>query len=179
MAPFAGSVLSTCGPSATGAGFPLPVISVQHIAHSFAPGLVSWLDRESPLAVKLVEDKVQPRPGMVYVAPTGVHVVIEKGLMRLTDTPPVNSCRPSVDVLFHSVAEELGEYAVGVLLTGMGRDGATGLKAIRERHGRTIIQDQDSSVIFGMPKAAQELDAAQEVVALGMMPEAIASAIMR
>jgi two-component system chemotaxis response regulator CheB len=158
--------------------FPLPVLSVQHIAPSFASGLVSWLNRESPLLVVLGEDKTRPTPGILYVAPTGVHMILEKGLIRLTEDPPVNSCRPSVDVLFLSLAESIGERTVGVLLTGMGRDGARGLKAIKEKKGRTLIQDESTSVIFGMPKAAMDLGAENEVVPLHNMPEAIARSIV-
>ncbi len=159
------------------AEFPLPVLTVQHIAPSFAPGLVSWLNRESQLNIILARDRSRPEPGTVHVSPTGVHMVVEKGMIRLTETAPVNSCRPSVDVLFFSVAEGFGEYAVAVLLTGMGRDGAEGMKAVKARRGRTMIQDQASSVIFGMPKAALELGAADEVVPLSRIPEAIVRAL--
>ncbi|HUT55166.1 MAG TPA: chemotaxis-specific protein-glutamate methyltransferase CheB [bacterium] len=159
------------------AGFPLPVLTVQHIAPSFAPGLVSWLNRESQLSIVLARDRTRPEPGTVYISPTGVHMVVDKGMIRLTETPPVNSCRPSVDVLFITVAESFGEYAVAVLLTGMGRDGAEGMKAIKDRKGRTMIQDQATSVIFGMPKAALELGAADEVVPLSRIPEAIVRAL--
>lgn len=159
------------------ASFPLPVLTVQHIAPSFAPGLVSWLNRESSLHILLAEDQTRPEPGAVYISPTGKHMVVDKGLIRLSDAPPVNSCRPSVDVLFFSVAENFGEYAVAVLLTGMGRDGAEGMKAIRNRKGRTMIQDQATSVIFGMPKAALDLGAADEVVPLPKIPEAIVKAL--
>jgi two-component system, chemotaxis family, protein-glutamate methylesterase/glutaminase len=156
--------------------FPLPMLTVQHIAHSFAPGLVSWLDRESPLHVVLAADRMKPEPGTVYVSPTGVHLILEKGLLRLTDSPPVNSCKPSVDILFESVAKENAAAAVGVLLTGMGRDGAQGLKSIRNGRGRTIVQDQASSIIFGMPKAAIDLGAADDIVNLARIPEAIVKA---
>jgi two-component system, chemotaxis family, protein-glutamate methylesterase/glutaminase len=159
------------------ANFPLPLFTVQHIAHSFAPGLVSWLNRESPLTIVLAADRVKPEPGTVYVSPTGVHLVLEKGLLRFTDSPPVNSCKPSVDVLFESIAAENAAGAVGVLLTGMGRDGAQGLKSIHDGRGRTIVQDQQSSVIFGMPKAAIDLGAADNVVNLAKIPEAIVKAV--
>lgn len=158
--------------------FPLPVLSVQHIAPSFANGLVGWLGRESPMLFALAEDKTRPEPGTTYIAPTGSHMILQRGLIRLTDTPPVNSCRPSVDELFFSVAE-MGEHCLGVLLTGMGRDGAKGLKAIKDNRGRTIIQDEETCVIFGMPKAAFDLGAADEVVALSKIPEAIARAITK
>ncbi len=161
------------------AGFCLPVLTVQHIAPSFAPGLVGWLNRESPMRVVLAEDRMQMNGGTIYVAPTEVHMVVEKNLIRLTNSEPVHSCRPSVDVLFFSAAEYFGDVTVGVLLTGMGRDGAEGLKAIKDRGGKTLVQDQKSSAIFGMPKAAMEIGAADEVVSLTSMPLAIARAIAK
>jgi len=159
--------------------FPLPVLTVQHIAPSFARGLVNWLNRESPMRVVLAEDKIQAKPGTVHIAPSGTHLILQRGLIRLSDTPPVNSCRPSVDVLFFSVAESIGEFSLGVLLTGMGRDGAEGLKAIKNSRGRTLVQDEKTSVIFGMPKAALDIGAADEVVELGEIPRAIARAIVK
>jgi two-component system chemotaxis response regulator CheB len=158
--------------------FPVPVLTVQHIAPSFAPGLVAWLNRESPLTVVLAKDKSTPEPGMVYIAPTGVHIILERGLIRFSDGAPVHSCRPAVDVLFQSVAAGVGEQAVGVLLTGMGHDGAQGLKAIHDRRGFTLVQDEKTSVIFGMPKSAIDLGAADEVVSLPEMPAAILRAIV-
>ncbi len=153
--------------------FPMPVLVVQHIAKSFAPGLVNWLNRESEIQVALAEDKSRPQRGMVYLAPTGTHMIVERGVIRLSDSDPVNSCKPSADVLFNSIAESMGSVAIGVLLTGMGRDGAEGLRAIRQSQGMTLVQDQKTSVIFGMPRAAIELDAAHEVVPLFDIPEAI------
>ncbi len=157
--------------------FKLPILTVQHIAPSFAAGLVNWLNRESSLMVVLAEDKLTPLPGAVHVAPTGVHMVLERGIIRLTETPPVNSCRPSVDELFHSVSSSAGGESVGVLLTGMGRDGAEGLRAMRDAGSKTIVQDEASSVIYGMPRAAVELDAAEVVASLSDIPDAIMKAI--
>ena len=159
------------------AEFPLPILTVQHIAPSFASGLVTWLNRESPLRIVLAEDNTKPEAGAVYISPTGVHMVMDRGMIRFSEESPVNSCRPSVDVLFFSVAENYGEYSVAVLLTGMGRDGAEGMKAIKDRKGKTLIQDQATSVIFGMPKAALELGAVDAVVPLPRIPEAIMKAI--
>ena len=161
------------------AAFPLPVLTVQHIAPSFAPGLVAWLNRESPLRVLLAADKMQPEPGTVYIAPTGVHMVYDHGAIHFTDGPPVHSCRPAVDVLFNSVAANIGELSIGVLLTGMGHDGAQGLKSIRDRRGITLVQDEKTSVIFGMPRSAIELGAADEVLGLPDIPAALVRAIYR
>lgn len=159
--------------------FPLPVLTVQHIAPSFAAGLVGWLGRESAMKVELAQDKQRPLPGTVYIAPTGTHMIVEKGLIRLTESDPVNSCRPSADVLFFSVAEQIGEKSVGVLLTGMGRDGAMGLKAIRENNGSTMVQDEETSVIYGMPRAAVEVGAAEQVLPINGIPDAIIRAITK
>lgn len=161
------------------ADFPLPILVVQHIAHSFDSGLVGWLNRESPLNIVLAENGSEPKPGTVHIATTGSHMVLDQGALRYKDSPPVNSCRPSVDVLFESVAAQLGSLSVGVILTGMGRDGADGLKLIRDRGGATIVQDQDSSVIFGMPKAAIDIGAADQVLPLSDIAQAIARAITR
>ena len=159
--------------------FPLPVLTVQHIAPSFAPGLVAWLNRESPLRIILAADRMTPEPGAVYIAPTGVHMVYSHGAIRFTDGPPVHSCRPAVDVLFNSVAESVGELSVGVLLTGMGHDGAAGLKLIHDKKGLTLVQDEKTSVIFGMPRSAIELGAADEVLALPDIPAGLVRAIYR
>ncbi|MFO8057396.1 MAG: chemotaxis-specific protein-glutamate methyltransferase CheB [bacterium] len=161
------------------ADFPVPVLAVQHIAHSFAPGLVNWLGRESRMKVELAAEKVRPEPGVLYISPTDVHMVLEKGLIRLSKDPPVNSCRPSVDVLFSSVARDTGETAVGALLTGMGRDGARGLLEIKRRKGWALIQDEKSSIIFGMPKAALDMGAYDEVVALPEFADALTRALFR
>ena len=100
------------------------------------------------------------------MAPPDRHLVAERGRLRLTRDPERHSCRPSVDVLFESLASEVGARGVGCLLTGMGRDGAAGLLAMRRAGARTIAQDEASSVVFGMPKEAIALGAAQRILAL-------------
>jgi len=99
-------------------------------------------------------------------------------MIRLSDRPPVNSCKPAADVLFLSVADEFEDKAVGALLTGMGKDGARGLVAMKKKRAGTIVQDQDTSVIFGMPKTAMEMGAASEATPLQLIHEAIARAII-
>jgi len=152
---------------------PVPVLLVQHIAPSFAEGLADWLNRESKVRVKLAAEGERINRGVAYIAPTGRHLQVNSNLLHLADTPPVNSCRPSVDVLFHSVATGYGERALAVLLTGMGRDGADGMKAIHDLRGHTLVQDEASSVIFGMPRAAIELNAVDEVHPLSEIANAI------
>ncbi|HEY6837192.1 MAG TPA: chemotaxis-specific protein-glutamate methyltransferase CheB [Geobacteraceae bacterium] len=155
------------------ADFPAVVFVVQHIAAGFARGFSQWLDSESRIKVRLAADGDTFSKGEVLVAPNDSHMTVEQGRIRLLDTPPVNCCRPSIDVLFQSLAHERGGQMVGVLLTGMGRDGAQGLLHIKEQGGMTIVQDEESSAVFGMPKAAIGLNAADEVLSLSRIPEEI------
>jgi two-component system, chemotaxis family, protein-glutamate methylesterase/glutaminase len=152
------------------------VFVVQHIAPGFARGFAKWLDTECSMRVRVAEDGDEIRGGEALVAPTDVHLILENGRVRLVDSPPVNSCRPSIDVFFNSVAEAEGERVVGILLTGMGKDGATGLLKIKEKGGLTIAQNEESSVVFGMPKAAISLGAAERVLPLAGIPEAVMAA---
>jgi two-component system chemotaxis response regulator CheB len=172
---------STGGPAALAkvlAGLPpdltVGVVIVQHIAEGFVPGLVSWLKTVTILNVKAAEDGEEIKPGTIYIAPTGTHTVVAGSRrLGLRHLPPVDSQRPAVDVLFESVQEQYGRRAIAVLLTGMGRDGARGLKAIRDAGGRTIAQDEASCVVYGMPKAAAELGAAEQVLPLSEIPMAV------
>ncbi len=109
------------------------------------------------------------------MAPPGKHLVVERGKLRLTLAPERHSCRPSVDVLFESVASELGALAAGCLLTGMGKDGAAGLLRIRHAGGLTIAQDEATSVIYGMPREAALLGAPERVLPLGEIGRAISA----
>jgi two-component system chemotaxis response regulator CheB len=113
--------------------------------------------------------------GRVLVAPADHHMIVRGGKILLNRDPERHSCRPSVDVLFESIAAEHGAAAIGCLLTGMGRDGASGLLAIRNAGGMTIAQDEASSVIFGMPRAAIALGAAKQILPLGEIGPRIAS----
>jgi two-component system chemotaxis response regulator CheB len=153
--------------------FPLPIAVVQHIADGFTQGLAGWLDQESALTVAEAVDGEVLRPGRVVLAPSGKHLVVARGQVHLCDDPPVETFKPSVTPLFASAARHYGRRACGVLLTGMGRDGAEGLKEIRERGGTTIVQDEATSAVFGMPRAAIELGAAERVLALEEIPRAL------
>jgi len=162
---------STGGPQALGvvlAGLPatlaVPVLVVQHIASGFLPNLVEWLRSTCALPLAVAEDG-QPLtvPG-IYLAPTGRHMVVQARRLTLTDEPPVSSHRPSVTVLFQSVAREHGSAAVGVQLTGMGDDGAAGLLAMRQAGATTIAQDEATSVVFGMPEVAIALGSVELVL---------------
>lgn len=167
---------STGGPAAVveilrhlPASFPLPILVVIHIGEAFGRLLAEWLDGQSQLRVGCATDgELLPEPGRarVLLAPPGRHIVVARDRLRLADGPERYSCKPSVDVLFESVAREYGPRSIACLLTGMGKDGADGLLAIRRAGGRTLAQDEDSSTIFGMPQEAIRIGAAERVVAL-------------
>jgi two-component system chemotaxis response regulator CheB len=150
------------------------ILIVQHIARGFASGFAEWLNRESPYAVRLARDGDSPAEGEALVAPNNVHMELRDGRVVLSDGPPVNSCRPAVDVLFNSLAlDGLGRQVVAVLLTGMGRDGAEGMAALRRAGAFNIAQDENSSAVFGMPRAAIDMGAVHEVLALDDIPPTI------
>lgn len=156
--------------------YPLPVLLVIHIGKIFAVGLAEWLDSQSPLRVAYaMEGEPLPERGRVILAPPDRHLVLDGGRLRLSAAAERHSCRPSVDVLFESAAREGGAAAVGVLLTGMGKDGARGLLEMRQAGGWTIAQDQDSSVVYGMPFEAAKLGAARKILGLSEMAPALAS----
>ncbi|HTJ84883.1 MAG TPA: chemotaxis-specific protein-glutamate methyltransferase CheB [Polyangiaceae bacterium] len=147
--------------------FPLPILLVLHLGEPFAEAFASWLDGQSALRVAYARDG-DPLPEVgtsrVIVASPDRHLVLERGRLWQSADPPRHSCRPSVDVLFESLATELGPAVAACLLTGMGRDGASGLLAVRAAGGRTIAQDEATSVVFGMPREAILLGAAEQVL---------------
>jgi two-component system chemotaxis response regulator CheB len=142
-------------------------VVVQHMSRGFLEGLVRWLDDEIELEVRKAEEGYLLEAGVVLVAPGDQHMMVtEEGTIRLSKSLPVNGHRPSAELLFESLATHYGTRGAGVILTGMGSDGAMGLKNLRARGGRTIAQDEQTSIIFGMPRAAIELDAAELVLPL-------------
>ena len=146
-------------------GFPVPVLIVQHIAQGFVEGFTEWLSGASRFPVSVASHGERLEPGHGYVAPDGFHLGVGNGLrIVLSDHAPENGMRPSADHLFRTVAQALGPAAVGVLLTGMGRDGAVGLKTMKEKGAITIAQDEESSVVHGMPGEAIKLGAATQVL---------------
>lgn len=164
---------STGGPSALvkiltalPAEFPVPIALVQHLESGFGTGFASWLDEQSPLAIRIARDGEKPEPGQVLIAPDNRHLVIEHGLCVLDNGTPLRNQKPAVDMLFNSAALEYGTRLVGVLLTGMGRDGAEGCRTIVDRGGMTLVQDQATSAVFGMPRAAIEDRAASSILPL-------------
>jgi two-component system chemotaxis response regulator CheB len=163
-----GICASTGGPqalaavlSAIPASYPLPILVVQHLAAGFTEGLARWLDGVVPLPVRLAEQGAIATAG-VTVAPDGAHLVLRPGGILLLDRQsPAGTHRPSADVLLTSIAASSKSAGIGVVLTGMGRDGAAGLEAIREAGGLTIAQDEATSAIYGMPREAARRGAKQ------------------
>ena len=150
--------------------FPVPIVVVQHISRGFVSGLANWLSETTPLSCKVTSQSEILQPGQVYLAPDDRHLIIKpSGLVWLDASEPIGNHRPSVTVLFQSVARNYGPAAIGVLMTGMGEDGARGLLAMRQAGAYTLAQDEASSIIFGMPKAAIDLGASEEVLALDQM----------
>jgi two-component system, chemotaxis family, protein-glutamate methylesterase/glutaminase len=164
---------STGGPAAVlailrelPASFPLPVLVVIHLGLPFAAAMAEWLDGQSAIRVRYARDG-EPLPASgVILAPPGQHLVLRYGQLQLTNEPERHSCRPSVDVLFESLARELGSGCIACLLTGMGKDGAQGLLLARQAGAMTLAQNEASSVVFGMPGEAIRLGAARRVLSI-------------
>jgi two-component system response regulator WspF len=149
------------------ADFPAAIVLVQHVDQVFASGMAEWLSSASGLTVRLAQQGERPQSGTVLLAGTNHHIrLLKNGTLAYTAEPVNEIYRPSIDVFFESVARYWNGDAVGVLLTGMGRDGAQGLKLMREQGFLTIAQDQHSSAVYGMPKAAAAIDAAVEIRSL-------------
>ncbi|HEV7507320.1 MAG TPA: chemotaxis protein CheB [Thermoanaerobaculia bacterium] len=156
---------------------PVGFLIVQHIASGFELGFADWLNKEFPFDVRLAQDGEVLRRGMVRLAPGGAHLRLEAGgVLRLdSQTPARRGHRPSVDDLFHSCAECCPRQVAGVLLTGMGADGVEGLLALRKAGGITLVQDEASCVVFGMPRVALEKGAAD----VALPPRALAQTLIR
>lgn len=155
-------------------GFPAPILVVQHISKGFLEGLVEWLGNTTRHPVHIASEGERALPGHVYFAPEDLHMGITgSGRIALNASSPENGIRPSVSYLFRSALSSYGSEAVGVLLTGMGRDGADELKMLKDKGAVTIVQDKESSVVHGMPGEALKLEAASYVLA----PEKITAAL--
>ncbi|MGA2218966.1 MAG: chemotaxis-specific protein-glutamate methyltransferase CheB [Terracidiphilus sp.] len=181
---------STGGPQALSvilsnlpAHFPAAILVAQHVDEQFAPGLATWLQHYSPLPVRIARNGEPLTPGGVWIAGASGHLIYENDGVRgcflgYTPNPRDSAYRPSVDALFASLAHPHSVAHIGVLLTGMGRDGAEGLLALRNAGGLTIAQDAASSIVYGMPKAAAELKAAAEILPLESIGPRIRNAIL-
>jgi two-component system response regulator WspF len=153
-----------------------PVVIAQHVDLQFAGGLAEWLDEQTELPVTLAREGVRPEPGAVYIAGTNDHLVVGADLaLHYTSEPADYPYRPSADALFLSLKQHWPHRGIGIVLTGMGRDGARGLLALRQAGWHTIAQDEATSVVYGMPRAALEIGGAAEVLPV----ESIAGAALQ
>ncbi|WP_111764999.1 chemotaxis protein CheB [Nakamurella deserti] len=174
---------STGGPTAVAtvlsglAGLAAPVLIVQHLHPDFTSGLLDLLARSSALPVRMAEQGVVLQPGTVYLAPGHQHLKLGAGSRVELDPQPLALHRPSADELFSSLAVHAGPAGIGVLLTGMGEDGARGLLELHRRGGRTLAQDQATSAVFGMPQAAARLGAVNDLLPLGQLAAAVVRAV--
>ncbi|HEY9608202.1 chemotaxis-specific protein-glutamate methyltransferase CheB [Allocoleopsis sp.] len=163
---------STGGPQAINelfaqlpSNFPVPVICVQHICFGFLQGFIDWLASRCQLPIQIAKPGDIPKSGIIYFPPEQHHLELnQRGQFICSHSPPFDGHRPSVTVTFKSVAKFYGKAAVGILLTGMGKDGAEGMQCIAQAGGLTIAQDETTSAIFGMPKQAIDLGAAKLVL---------------
>lgn len=172
--------VSTGGPKALEEVFgalpgdlPVPIVIVQHMPPIFTRHLADRLNEKSPVSVQEARDGDTLLPGGAWLAPGNFHLSLERGaqqiVTRLSQTPPENSCRPAVDVLFRSVAQLYGPTALAVVLTGMGQDGLLGCDAIRARGGYVLAQDEATSVVWGMPGAVARANLADRILPLGQV----------
>src|SRR5579883_1856264 len=174
---------STGGPNALAeilshlpATFHAAIIIIQHVDAYFAPSLIEWLNQQTPLSVSMASPGSRPEAGKVLLAVTNDHLFLQSNLsLSYTQVPIDYPYRPSIDVFFKSLAQHWNRRGTAVLLTGMGRDGAQGLSLLRQKGWHTIAQDQATSVVYGMPKAAADLNAAVDILPL----EAIAPTLIK
>lgn len=158
--------------------FPSPICVVQHISVGFTVGLATWLSSETGMTVREARHGEILEPGAVYVAPSGAHLEVGPSERLVLDHgPAIEGFKPSVTAIFASLARNVGARAVGVILTGMGRDGASGLLELKRAGGRTIAQDEATCVVYGMPRAAVESGAVDQVLPLEEIPEALVGAV--
>jgi two-component system, chemotaxis family, protein-glutamate methylesterase/glutaminase len=160
-------------------GLPAPILLVQHIHPEFVESFASWLAQTTEVPTEVAAAGATPEPGRAYVAPAGAHLRLTASGSLALDTEPELLSRPSGDELLRSLAEHAGTDAIAAVLTGMGDDGARGLLAVREAGGSTFAQDAATAVVDGMPRAARDLGAAGQVLALEQLAAGIAAAVAR
>ncbi len=181
--PVVGIAASAGGPAALAVILPAigelqaPVLIVQHLDPRFVDGFRDWMVRVSALPVEMAEDGTRLRRGVVYLAPHGLHLKLGSGRRTVLDPQPARLHRPSADELFLSMASSAGSQGIGVVLTGMGDDGAVGLRALHLAGGSTLVQDRESSAVYGMPSAAGRLEAADRELPLDRIAVAIRAAV--
>ena len=183
--------VSTGGPNALGemiphfpGDLPVPVLLVQHMPPGFTASLAEHLERRSRIRVKEGTEGEAVKPGTVYIAPGGKHMVLRRmadgGLIvGLNDQPPVNSCRPSVDVLFRSMAAQLDAPVLAVIMTGMGNDGCEGVRALKRQSGYCLSQTEESCVVYGMPMAVDEAGLSDERVPLDLLANRVVQLVRK
>jgi len=177
-----GVAASAGGPAAVASllsglgGIGAAVLVVQHIPADFLDDFVAWMARASALPVQLATHQAMVRAGEVFVAPANTHLRVAAGNRLILDAMPASPHRPSADILFMSIATVTGRHGVGVLLSGMGDDGAAGLLAMRRAGATTIVQDAGSAAVDGMPRAARDLGAATLVLPLPKIAAAVRAA---
>jgi two-component system chemotaxis response regulator CheB len=160
--------------------FPVPLLVVQHIIRGFLGGLAEWLNRTTGVSVHIAENETRALPGHVYLAPDDCHMAVRPGArIRLDSGDPVDGMRPAVARLFDSLADFYGPASIGVLLSGMGKDGAAELKRMRQRGAATIAQDRETSVVHGMPGEAIAIGAADCVLPADLIAGALTSLVNR
>ncbi len=147
-------------------GFDFPVFLVQHITAEFLTSYVEWLSETTAKTIRIAKHHEKPLPGIVYHPPSDCHLEVVHGIIHLSEKQPVSFQRPSITVLFESMARSYGSECIGVLLTGMGDDGALGLAQIKQRGGMTIAEHESTTIVYGMPKAAVDMGATVEVLPL-------------
>jgi two-component system chemotaxis response regulator CheB len=178
-----GIASSTGGPGALAtafkslpADFPLPILVVQHVTRGFTTGLADWLNGETALQVGLAGHGETPRSGTILLAPDDYHMRVNgRGVVELSKEPPYKGLRPAANYLFHSMARAYGPRAMGIIMTGMGDDGAEGIEALHKSGGITIAQDEKSSVVYGMPREAVLRNAVDQVLSLNQIAAALDS----
>lgn len=154
--------------------FPIPVVVVQHLGGEFVPGFANWLGRRCEIPVRVAMEGEYPNAGTVWIAPGNFHIQLNRtGQFVLNSDKGTARHQPSINYLFQSVADVYGSHALAVLLTGMGDDGADGMGVLRARGARTIAQDEETSIVFGMPAAAIDRGAAEYVLPLHEIPQAL------
>ena len=153
---------------------PVGIVIIQHIVEGFIDGLVGWLQKLNKVKVRVAKEGDVISPGVVLFSPDMSHIIInESGKIKFEKSPPVGGVRPAADILFPSIAKYYGSSAIGVIMTGMGDDGARGIERIKKEGGNTIAQNKETCAVFGMPKAAIERGTIDKIVPLQSIPETI------
>src|SRR5690554_1366959 len=162
------------------ANFPAAIVIVQHMPRGFTNSLAKRLNQESAITVKEASQNDRLKPGQALIAPGGFHLEInDKETVNLNKTPPIHSVRPAVDIMMTSLAQNFKDRVIGVILTGMGTDGAEGMKIIKENKGYGIIEDRSTAMVYGMPQAVEKAGAYDEIAPIHQIPSRLIKVIER